>query len=57
MLRDFSNTPVMLAVNVCCTANILRHIFFTPLLLIFFMVAAELIKIADTRLETPSKTY
>ena len=57
MMRDFSNTPVMLAVNVCCTANILRHIFFTPLLLIFFMVAAELIKIADTRLETPSKTY
>jgi hypothetical protein len=38
----------MLAVSVCCTAKIFLHIFFTPLLLILLMVAAELMRIADT---------
>ena len=47
----------MLAVSVCCTAKIFLHIFLTPLELILLIVAAELIRMADTRLETPSKTY
>ena len=47
----------MLAVSVCCTANMFLHIFFTPFELILLMVAAELIRMAETRLETPSKTY
>ena len=41
--------PVMLVVRVCWTEKMFLHIFLTPLLLIFLTVAAELIKMADTK--------
>ena len=49
--------PVMLAVRVCCTAKMFLHIFFTPFELIFLIWAEELMRMAATRLETPSNTY
>ena len=38
----------MLVVRVCWTEKMFLHIFLIPLLLIFLIVAAELIRMADT---------